>query len=126
MRTDDKKVNNMLGIQIAILASDEPFGICPNLIDLTNHQKDVLVTGALKCGNEEIRDAVIEYMLLDNKLANALDGRMYGSTSDMIVNDIRNSLYAACECLIQDAIDQYNDEVREAECEPARPDSDYH
>jgi len=116
----------MLGIQIAILASDEPFGICPNLIDMTDHQKDVLVTGALKCGNEEIREAVIDKLLLDHKLADALDSRMYKATPEMILNDIRNNLYMACESLIQDAIDMYNDEVRERECEPARPDSDYH
>jgi len=114
----------MLGIQIAILASTQDFGICPNLIDLSDHQKDVLVTGALKCGNEEIREAVIETMLIDHKLADALDSRMYEATPQMILNDIRNNLYAACESLIQDAIDQFNDEVRE--CEPARPDSDYH
>ena len=116
----------MLGIQIAILASTEPLGICPNLIDLSDHQKDVLVTGAMKCGNESIQEAVIEVLLLDHKLADALDSRMYTATPEMILNDIRNNLYAACESLIQDAIDQYNDEVREAECEPARPDSDYH
>jgi hypothetical protein len=51
---------------------------------------------------------------------------MYDATPEMILNDIRNNLYAACESLIQDAIDQYNDEVRERECEPARPDSGYH
>jgi hypothetical protein len=116
----------MLGIQIAILASDEPFGICPNIIDLTDHQKDVLVTGALKCGNEEIREYVIEKMLIDNKLADALDARMYGLSAEEILEDIRNNLYIACESLIQDAIDMYNDEVRERDAEPARPNSDFY
>lgn len=116
----------MLKLQLATIAVDEPFGICPNLIDMTDHQKDFLVTGAMKSGNKQILECVIEKMLLDAKLPDALDSKMFGTTAEERINDIEDNLYLACESLIQDAIDQYNDEVREAECEPARPDSDFH
>jgi len=116
----------MIELQIAIITSNEESGICPDILDLTDKQKDFLVTAALKSGNESIKEAAIEAIINDYALADALDSSMFKATDSEIVDSIRNNLYMACESLIQDAIDQFNDEVRERECEPARPDSDFH
>jgi len=115
----------MLELQIAIITSNEESGICPNILDLTDKQKDFLVTAALKSGNESIKEAAIEVMINDYALADALDSAMFKAADSEIVDSIRNSLYAVCESLIQDAIDEYNDSIRERELEPARPDSDF-
>jgi len=81
----------------AIISANEESGICPDLLDLTDHQKDFLVTAALKSGNELIKASAIEVMINDYGLADALDSAMFKATDSEIVDNIRNNLYAACE-----------------------------
>jgi len=115
----------MLELQIAIITGGA--SLSPDLIDMSDSEKDLLVHAAIKSGNEKIIEAVSESMLDDHNLVDALDSMFFGTvTAEEVVNDIRNNLYAACESLIQDAIDEYNNEVYELLAEPARPDSDFH
>jgi len=101
----------MLELQLAMLADDQ--GIVENLIDMSDKHKDFLVTSAMKGGDSDIKLAVVEAMICDHLLADALDSAMFGADDKAIVNDIRNNLYSACEQLIQDAIDEHNEQARE-------------